>query len=285
MIVDFRARPHIPEYAHYLGPRIDAIERDTGLTAVGFPKFRAKPESVEEFVANMDEARIDVAVFAARNRASSGPWPLSAETVAAAVAQFPDRLVGLAGVDLARPESIADDILHAVQELGLRGVCVDPFQVQAAADDPQLEIVYETCENLGVPVVVTMGAMPGVNASLACANPLALDNVALRHPGLVIVGSHSGWPFTSEMIAVAYRHPNVYFENSFYHFAPGAQVLVEAANTLIGAKMLYASAYPFAPLRESLEAFEKLPFSPAVKELVLGGNAARLLDLNAPNKR
>jgi hypothetical protein len=73
VIVDFRARPHIPEYAHYLGPRIDAIERDTGLTAVGFPSFRAKPESLEEFIAGLDDAGIDVAVFAARNRASTGP--------------------------------------------------------------------------------------------------------------------------------------------------------------------------------------------------------------------
>ena len=79
------------------------------------------------------------------------------------------------------------------------------------------------------------------------------------------------------MIAVAWRCENVYFENSFYHFAPGAGVLVEAANTMIGHKMLYASAYPFAPLGETLRKFRTLPFDDDVADRVLFGNADRLL--------
>mgnify|MGYP001822795782 CR=1 FL=1 len=78
------------------------------------------------------------------------------------------------------------------------------------------------------------------------------------------------------MIAVAWRRPNVYFENSFYHLAPGAEPLVDAANQMIGDKMLYASAYPFAPL-ETLTGFRQLPFEPEVLDKVLGGNALALL--------
>lgn len=62
------------------------------------------------------------------------------------------------------------------------------------------------------------------------------------------------------MIAVAWRCENVFFENSFYHFAPSAGALVDAANSMIGDRMLYASAYPFSPISETLERFRALPF-------------------------
>ena len=79
------------------------------------------------------------------------------------------------------------------------------------------------------------------------------------------------------MIAVAWRRENVYFDNSPYHHAPGASILVDAANTMIGHKMFYASAYPFAPIGESLRRFRELPFEPQVMEKVLYKNADGLM--------
>ena len=95
-------------------------------------------------------------------------------------------------------------------------------------------------------------------------------DVAMNHPELV-----KNLP--KDMIAVAWRCENVYFENSFYHFAPGAGVIVEAANSMIGDKLLYASAYPFVPLGETLEKFRTLPFLPEVADKVLYRNADALL--------
>ncbi len=86
------------------------------------------------------------------------------------------------------------------------------------------------------------------------------------------------------VIAVAWRCENVFFENSFYHFAPGADALVDAANSMIGDKMLYASAYPFSPIGETLERFRALPFRPDVAEKVLYINADKLLRRIANNR-
>lgn len=79
------------------------------------------------------------------------------------------------------------------------------------------------------------------------------------------------------IVSLAWRCENVFFENSFYHFGPGAGVLVDAANSVIGDKMLYASAYPFSPIGETLERFRALPFKPDVAEKVLYINADKLL--------
>ena len=53
--------------------------------------------------------------------------------------------------------------------------------------------------------------------------PITLDTVACDFPELKLVGIHTGWPWTEEMIAVAYKHPNVYIGSDAYapkHWAP-----------------------------------------------------------------
>src|SRR5207253_11355797 len=109
------------------------------------------------------------------------------------------------------------------------------------------------------------------------AHPLTIDDVAAKFPELLIIATHAGWPFPNDMVAVAWRRKNVYFENSPYHYAPGASILVDAANSMIGHKMPYASAYPFAPIEESLRRFRELPFQPEALENVLYRNADELL--------
>jgi hypothetical protein len=277
-VIDFRARANTHETMGYIRPRIADIRAMNLPPPDGSDWYEAPEETVEEFVARLDRAGIDATVFVGRNRGSTPGWPLTNEWVAEAMRQFPGRILGIAGVDAKRLDSVKDDLVYAVRELGLLGANLDAFQVNAAPDDPQFDRVYQACTELGIPVIITLGAMPGIAAELRCW-PLCLDRVALRHPTLKIVACHGGWPFVTEMIAVAWRNPNVYFDNSFYHFAPGANLLVEAANQFIGWKMVYASAYPFAPLEQTLERFVKLGFNNETLQRVLYGNAAHLFEL------
>jgi predicted TIM-barrel fold metal-dependent hydrolase len=166
----------------------------------------------------------------------------------------------------------------------LLGACFDPFALEAPPDDPRFDPIYDACSKLGVPAIVTLGGWPGIPAPLRLSSPLAIDAVAKRFPDLIIIASHAGWPFVIEMIAVAWRCENVFFENSFYHFAAGAGALVDAANSMIADKMLYASAYPFAPIGETLEQFRALPFKTDVAEKVLHINADKLLRRIANNR-
>jgi predicted TIM-barrel fold metal-dependent hydrolase len=272
-IVDFRARPLVPEYAAYLRPRLAAIRAETG----GYGAYDAPEQDIAGFVASLGEAGIDIAVFAARNRVSDAPdWPLTNDLVAAAAREHPKRVVPFGGLDLSDIPWSLNEMKRCVADHGFRGFCIDPFQIGARADDDRIGPLYEFAESAGVAVVVTMGGMPGIPQPLHTGDPIALDEIAQSHPDLILIGSHSGWPFVTTMIAVAWRRPNVYFENSFYHFAPGAEPLVDAANQMIGDKMLYASAYPFAPL-DGLDGFRRLPFRPEILEKVIGGNAMGLL--------
>jgi hypothetical protein len=104
-VIDFRARPNTPEWAHYLARRASVIRSHTGTT---FGSYHAPEETIEEFVAQLDRAGIDRAVFAARNRSSSDPqWTLTNDFVAECVRGFPDRIVGCGGIDAADPDQAA----------------------------------------------------------------------------------------------------------------------------------------------------------------------------------
>jgi len=74
-------------------------------------------------------------------------------------------------------------------------------------------------------------------------------------------------------------HKNVFLEISEYELWPQADAYMHAANTIIGDKLMFASAHPFIDYREQLEKYAKLPFEKDVYEKVMYKNAAELLGL------
>ena len=71
----------------------------------------------------------------------------------------------------------------------------------------------------------------------------------------------------------------MYLEASIYEFLPGAEPFLDAANTIIQDRVVYASAFPFNPL-ETLSRFTRLPFSAAALDKLVYGNASRVLGLD-----
>jgi len=278
-VIDFRARANTPEAARYSGPRLATIAAMGIRNVDGASRWHEAPsETVPEFIARLDRVGITTVVFTGRNRAAQPDWPLTNEWVAGVMRDHPGRVVGFAGIDAERLDEAPGELGQAIETLGLRGANLDPFQIDASPDDARFDGIYDACAALCIPLVVTVGAIPAIPARLRNW-PLAIDAVAQRHPKLTVVVCHGGWPFTSEMIAVAWRNPNVYFDNSAYHFAPGSDLVVKAVNTLIMDKVVYASAYPFMPLEETLEGVLRLGFTEEALSHVLHGNAARILAL------
>jgi len=109
--------------------------------------------------------------------------------------------------------------------------------------------------------------------------PRYIDFVARDFPELTIIISHGGYPWVNEMIIVAQRNANVYLELSEYEAFPMSEAYVQAINTIIGDKTLYASAHPFVDFREAIKGYEKMPLNPEAREKVMWKNAARILGL------
>lgn len=272
-VLDCRARPNTPEYYSLLqGDAIKTVFRKSGNP---FPK----QSTLEDFVGEFTQAGIDKVVCTGRDIETTSAWKVTNDYVAEMVAKYPDRIIGLAGIDPNKGDGAVREVERAISELGLKGVSMDPFGAGLYANDPKMYPIYQKCSDLGVPVFLTIGPLPVSGTKISYGNPLPVDDVAVDFPKLKILCSHGGWPFSREMVAIAWRNDNVYFETSVYHFLPGAELVVEAANTIIGDKLVFASAHPFAPFKESLERFKKLPFKEEVLPKVLYQNAAQLLGI------
>jgi predicted TIM-barrel fold metal-dependent hydrolase len=81
---------------------------------------------------------------------------------------------------------------------------------------------------------------------------------------------------------VAFIRENVYVSPDLYMNSvntPGAEEYIKAAKLFLGDRLLFGTAYPSRPLRESLEAFMEWDLTPELRDKILFKNAARVLGL------
>ncbi|MBI2322498.1 MAG: amidohydrolase [Chloroflexi bacterium] len=270
-IIDFRARPRTPEYME----SFKTENRRYTMKLMGEPI--PPTGTLEDFIHDMDEAGISLGVFTGRDFSRTTGWRMSSELIADAVAKYPDRIVGVAGLDPLKPTALQDVDLAA--KLQLKGVSIDPAAIQTFPNDRRLYPVYQRCRELGLMVFFTQGPAPTLGTYMKYGSPMPIDEVATDFRGLKIIVSHASWPWVMEMIAIAWRQETVWFEASSYYFMPGIDRFVEAANTVIAHKMLFATAHPFFPMKKIVDQFLRFPFKPDVLERVLYTNAAELLGL------
>ena len=271
-IIDFRARPPIPEYTTFFTDQATAsVNERLGAEAVA-RSFREK--SVDLFFEEMAEAGVAHAVTNGRHTPTTH---VSDERLADLQRQYPGKFLALAGTDLTQPmELILTGIDRAIGELGLRGVTVEPGLTAQAryADDRHLYPIYEKCVALGVPVLLMSG--PYAGPDLSYTDPVHFDHVASAFPGLNIVLGHGCFPYVTQVIGLCFKHRNVYCSPDAYLFAPGRDPYVEAIN-LYSDQFLFGSAYPFRPIPQTVREAKELPIEPQALEKFLFRNAARLL--------
>ena len=276
-VIDFRLRPAIPQYLAHLEWRVaHHPQKSTSPVAPALARALAP----DDLIVEMDRLGIEVGVFTARDWYGDDPnWPFTNEAIAATAEAYPTRLIGFGGVDPRRPDAAAL-VRTAKNDLGLRGICVDGFVMATSPADPAFDPIYRACVENDLPVVITLGALPAIPSPMDASHPRHVDDVAMRFGDLRIVMSHAAWPFTSEMLGVVFRHDNVWFENSFYHFAPGVpDVMVHAINEWVTDRAMFASAFPSAPLGETIERLARLDFTEEARHRMFFENARELLGL------
>ncbi|MHA6732252.1 amidohydrolase family protein [Devosia sp. A369] len=249
-------------------------DQETKWKRWGYPK----PDSVPlpDYVRSMDENGISVGVFTGREIIRDGAikYGIPNDYIGECCQQFPDRIIGLSGLDMAEGEKAAELLGSLVQRYGFRGAALDPRMSATHIDDRQAYPIYEKAAELGMPVVFTMGPFVG-NYS----DPYRIDRVALDFPKVNFVCSHSPWPQVNDYLALCYRRLNVYLEPSLYWSLPGNDAFFEAANGFLNEQVVYASGHPLNPLFVVEKFRKRFDWSQESWEKVSHGNAARLLGL------
>lgn len=82
------------------------------------------------------------------------------------------------------------------------------------AFDPVHFPLYELAEHYDIPVAFHTGDLAGGHGLLKYAQPLTIDEVAMRYPNVRFVICHCGNPWIKEAVEVASKNENVYVDMS-----------------------------------------------------------------------
>ena len=181
-----------------------------------------------------------------------------------------------------KDDVMSDVVEREVKERGFKGVNIQPFACRLRSNDKKFYPVYAKCQELKIPVTIHASVNFSVNRSIDYGRPVYIDEVACDFPDLIIVANHGGWPWVNEMVAIAWKHPNVYIEigavSPKYIGTPGTgwEPLMVYGNSLLQDQILFATDC-MLPHKKCVEELQALPLKDSVKEKWLGGNAIRLL--------
>jgi predicted TIM-barrel fold metal-dependent hydrolase len=282
-IVDMRLRPPIPEWT----------KGSTFHTAMYYPRKvpgfvgarSAWMESMDDLFSEMDEAGIRYGVVMGR-AAFGNLGGVGNSAIVSTVEKWPDRFVGFLGTDLENVKSSVAEIRELAACKGIRGVSVEPGSAKKArlSDDPELDPIYDVCEELGLPVSISLSALLSALAGhdLSWCSPIPVQRLAMRRPKLTIIVSHAAWGWSEQMVTIALTCPNIYVSPDLYTSTasmPGARNYVDAANLFLASRTLFGTAYPTKPLEESVRDFLGMGWRPEIVDRILWDNAAKLLKL------
>ena len=260
-----------PNRAFLTSPMFDSLRRWThgGLPEGDLP--------VEKTCSVMDAADVRIGLLCAW-WGPQGPL-ISNDEVASIVARYPDRFVGVASVDLARPLDAVRELRRCVYDLGFRALRVVPWLRGLPPDDRRYYPLLAECVDVGIPFCTQVGHTGPLCPSEPGRPIPYLDHVALEFPELVIVGGHIGYPWTAEMIALATKYPNVYIDTSAYKATRYPPELVDYLRGHGRWKVLFGSNHPAWPARDCLEGLGELGLDDETTALFLHGNAERVFRL------
>ena len=233
------------------------------------------------------------------------------EHIASLCAAHPDRLRGLGNVALQHPELSVEQLADCVKRFGLRGVEISSACNGLELSDERFERFWSKAEELGCLVFIhPLGTSLGervnchylgniigqpLETTIALSH-LIFGGVLDRNPGLKICAAHGGGylpsyigrsdhGFNVRPEAARIKHKpseylkRIYFDSLVYT-AEGLRHLIEEAGVT---QILLGTDYPF-----DMGAYDPYSLIAAVpglteqgRDLILGGNAARLLGLDA----
>ena len=257
------------------------------MAQVRMPEEMRGGVTIEDYLRKMDAAGIERSLLIAV-RAGEPAWQGSFEIPYQQIAQYcdayPDRFSGLAGVDPTRGVEQLKELDHAVKELGFVGAHFYPHWFRMPPDSALCYPIYSRCEELDIPIMMQVGQnliyqkdvrLPSV------AKPILLDQVAIDFPNLVLIGIHIGVPWTDEMIAMAWKHENIYIGIDAYAPKHLPASLKHYMNSYGSHKVMFGTDWPVIDPERAVSEIHEHALRPESLEKVMRGNAVKVFGLEA----
>jgi predicted TIM-barrel fold metal-dependent hydrolase len=242
------------------------------------------PYTPDEFVARMDQAGVQSVCVPSLKQAYFRKRAMAVdiehEHIATLAQAHPGRITGMAGIDPMSGMEGVRALERAVRDYGFRAAHVHPFGFGIPLNSREWWPFYTKAAELDVAVVFQTGHSAEFMPS-ACGKPILLDDIAIWFPELRLVGAHTGWPWVEELIAMAWKHPNVYIATSGHapkYWDPKLVRFIDARNRGIG-KVMWGTDYPLILHEESLAQIADLGLKPQALAALLHDTAASVFRL------
>jgi predicted TIM-barrel fold metal-dependent hydrolase len=278
-IIDLHCYPNTEPWIESQGPYVDALAKywNRAWTA------KSEPDVIEEF----RQFAVQAVLVAFDIESVTGSPPCTNEYVAGMRDRNPGVILqAWAAVDPLKGEIASHEASKAIQELGMLGFHFHPIMGHFSVDDRKLYPLWETIDQLKVPVMIDVGTtgmgagMPGgLGGVIRHAHPAAIDQLAADFPNLNIVAAHPGWPWHEEMIAVALHKGNVSWELSGWAPKYFPEALKRDIKGRLKDKVMFGSDYPSIPYERIFKEWNELGYSDELLEKIFHGNAERILRL------
>ena len=150
------------------------------------------------------------------------------------------------------------DVLEQMQDgirLGLRGIKLYPVLAHFDPRDTKFESFFREAQKNELVLLWHVGATPSPPGDLSISQPLVIDDVARRFPGLTQIMAHLGHPWQRETIAVLRKNRRVFADISGSWARPfdGFHALVRAQEWSVTEKLLFGSDFPLWTPRVAMD--------------------------------
>ena len=279
MIIDF----HTHIYPPWLRPRREEyLVRDATFGEL-FASPDARMATGERLVRRMDEDGVDVSVVMGIGWTDIDLARAANDYLIGAVEKYPDRLVGLGGVNPAWGDDAVREARRCA-EAGLRGIGELHPDTQGfdLGDFDTMAPLIEVVSKLGL-IVTTHSSEPVGHEypGKGKTRPEVLWRFIRNFPDVPIVCAHwgGGLPFYGLMPEVKDGLNRAFFDTAATSLLYDARVFETVASVIRPQRILMGSDYPLVRARTVIGQVESSGLLRSDKELILGGNAARLLGI------
>jgi predicted TIM-barrel fold metal-dependent hydrolase len=239
----------------------------------------------EEMLRRMDEAGIEKSFLIAPKIGREGlpaAYHVPYQIVVDAVEKYPDRFYGLAGIDPFEGMSGVRALEQAINEFGFIGAHVYPHWFELAPDHAKYYPFYAKCVELDVPIQMQVGQSliySPTRPMRSVGQPITIDTVACDFPELKIIGIHIGIPWHEEMIAMAWKHPNVYIGCDAHAPKHWPESFIKYINSYGQDKVIFGTDFPVIDFSRAMDDIAAHGFKPEVLAKLLRYNVERIYNL------
>ena len=279
MIIDF--------HTHILPPKIQEDRRRYSgrdpCFDILYDDPKAKIATADELIANMDREGIDISVALNIGWVTHELCRETNDYIMEAVARYPGRLIGFCAVQPLAGDKAVIELERCVRG-GLKGIGEIRSDTQGfdLGDTALMAPIAEAAKKHNL-IVLTHASEPVGHyySGKGTITPGFLYHFITNFPDLTLVCAHwgGGLPFYALMPEVAQALTNVYFDTAASPWLYRDDIFKHVAEIIGAEKILYGSDYPLMKQSKLVKSIRSLSISEKAKDMILGGNARKLLAL------